>query len=294
MWHTSCKLEPPPDRWHHCVQNKWGDARRRGQSHLRYQPVRLWYHYTAEQDQGGTTHTTTSPEISNHSPSIPTLTRAHTRTHARTHTSRTFPSQHTGPSSARNLHLGFTNWWRILCVVSELDTRPRIRNNRLKSTRRPRFRHGKVAEESSLGVGCVFVSKHLTDWRQTSSLQEIHSFPQLIVNFATQTSYYRSHKHPLLMYYLQFKAHFNGRIPNIEQFDRMENIHDTYGSLRSAIKWTKTRLKIGTWEKLIKEGAATAQAHCANFEISLSCCNRNVSFVIFVFIKDLLYEILVQ
>ncbi len=47
VWHTSCEFEPLPHRWHHCVLNKYGGSRPRGQSLLRYQPVCLWYHYTA-------------------------------------------------------------------------------------------------------------------------------------------------------------------------------------------------------------------------------------------------------
>ncbi len=34
-------LEPLLSRWHHCVHNKYGGSRPRGQSLLRYQPVCL-------------------------------------------------------------------------------------------------------------------------------------------------------------------------------------------------------------------------------------------------------------
>ncbi len=50
VWYDTpaVNLEPPLVRWHHCVLNKWGDSRPRGQSLLRYQPVCLWYHYTRQ------------------------------------------------------------------------------------------------------------------------------------------------------------------------------------------------------------------------------------------------------
>ncbi len=46
VWHTSCEFEPPQYRWQHCSFNKHRDSRHCGQSHLRYQAVCLWYHYT--------------------------------------------------------------------------------------------------------------------------------------------------------------------------------------------------------------------------------------------------------
>ena len=108
VWHTSCELEPLLDRWHHCVQNKWGDARRRGQSHLRYQPVCLWYHYTWQ-------------TYASHSD-----TRTHSGTHIHTHR---YQRDCTEPVARRNA-CGLEYWNRICGLFG------RKRSNHLRNTLR--------------------------------------------------------------------------------------------------------------------------------------------------------------